>query len=262
MDAFPAFFPLARRTVVIAGSGEAAEAKARLFDGSPARLRRLDPEEALEASAYAGAVLAFIALPGDKAVEAAEAAREAGVPVNVVDRPELCDFNTPSIVDRGSVVGAIGTAGAAPVLATLLRVELETQWPSDLGGRAELARALQPALRERMPDARVRRAYLRELLRRPLQTEDEARASLDAWTPAPGRVVELDAGGPPENLRVRDLRTMAQADLLVAEPGCDPAVLAFVRRDARRAEVIEPSRAEELAAAGEIVLVCRARPTR
>ena len=42
MDAFPAFFPLAGRTVVIAGTGEAAEAKLRLFEGSPATLRRLE----------------------------------------------------------------------------------------------------------------------------------------------------------------------------------------------------------------------------
>lgn len=36
LDSFPAYFPLAGRKVVIAGSGDAAEAKARLFEGSPA----------------------------------------------------------------------------------------------------------------------------------------------------------------------------------------------------------------------------------
>ena len=36
MDAFPAFFPLSGRTVVVAGSGEPAQAKLRLLAGSPA----------------------------------------------------------------------------------------------------------------------------------------------------------------------------------------------------------------------------------
>ena len=62
MDSFPAYFPLAGRRVVIVGSGEQAEAKARLFDGSPAELVRLDEDgRALDPESYQGAVLAFIA---------------------------------------------------------------------------------------------------------------------------------------------------------------------------------------------------------
>src|SRR3954447_24061043 len=98
MDAFPAFFPLAGATVVIAGSGEAAEAKARLFEGSPATLRRLTGDKALTPSAYEGAVLAFVASDDDSfAMAAGAAARAAHVPVNVVDRPALCDFTTPAV---------------------------------------------------------------------------------------------------------------------------------------------------------------------
>jgi precorrin-2 dehydrogenase/sirohydrochlorin ferrochelatase len=103
-------------------------------------VRRLQGAEALEPAGYEGAALAFVAMAQDPE-PAAAAARAAGVPVNVVDRPDLCDFTTPAIVDRGSVVGAIGTGGAAPVLATLLRTELELLWPEDLGDRAAVARA-------------------------------------------------------------------------------------------------------------------------
>ncbi|HRD29269.1 MAG TPA: siroheme synthase, partial [Caulobacter sp.] len=60
MDAFPAFFPLTGRKVVIAGAGEAAEAKARLFEGSPAVVVRLEGPNAFLAGAYTGAILAFI----------------------------------------------------------------------------------------------------------------------------------------------------------------------------------------------------------
>ena len=113
MDAFPAFFPLSGKTVVIAGAGEQADAKLRLFAGSPASVKRLDGEAALDPIEYAGAILAFIASPDDAFAEAAaNAARAASVPVNVVDRPALCDFTTPAVIDRGEVVAAIGTGGA------------------------------------------------------------------------------------------------------------------------------------------------------
>src|SRR4051812_5848481 len=142
MDSFPAFFPLAGKRIVIVGEGEAADAKARLFDGSPAELvRHPGGPMALEAETYWGALIVFIA--GDDlefARAAAGAARSAGALVNVIDTPALSDFATPAIVDRGLALAAIGTGGAAPVLATRLREDLEARWPERLGDLAELLR--------------------------------------------------------------------------------------------------------------------------
>eukprot|EP01037_Dinobryon_pediforme_P018533 gene18533-18815_t len=162
MDAFPAFLPLTGRTVMIVGAGEAADAKARLFEGSPADvIRHLNPETA----DYTGAALVFIALPDGTALNRALlAARQSGALVNVVDHPDLSDFTTPSIVDRGTVVGAIGTGGASPVLATRLRQQLETLWPPGLGDLATLLRARQAKIRDRWPDLAERRAFLRRTL--------------------------------------------------------------------------------------------------
>ncbi len=261
MNAFPAFFPLSGRTVVVAGEGEAAEAKGRLFDGSPAEVRRVTGEAAERAESYAGAVLAFVAMAGEAAERAASAARASGVPVNVVDRPELCDFTTPAIVDRGAVVGAIGTSGAAPVLATLLRTELESLWPEDLGARAALAAGLQGEVRAALPDLAQRRRFLRALLRESGVDEAEARRRLAGWSTAPGRVVSVNAGGPAGRLRLNDIRALADADVLAAEAGCDPGVLAFARRDARRAGPLSPEAAESLAVAGEVVVRALATPT-
>ena len=78
MEVFPAAFPLSGMTIALAGEGEAADAKARLFEGSPATLRRVARSEAAVPPAYAGARLAFIAIPGPEAVDAAAAARAAG----------------------------------------------------------------------------------------------------------------------------------------------------------------------------------------
>ena len=161
MDSFPAFFPLAGRRVVIVGTGEHAEGKARLFVGSPAEVERLEDGRAFDPESYRGAVLAFIA-SGDAAVDemAARAAREVGVPVNVVDRPALCDFFTPALVDRGQVVAAVGTGGASPVLAQVLKHELESTIPEGAGRVAALLREFRKPVQAAFPDMTARRAFV------------------------------------------------------------------------------------------------------
>src|ERR1035438_7066973 len=139
METFPAYYPLKGKRIVIAGEGEPAEAKARLFEGSPAQVVRLTGAAALDPKAYAAADLIFVAsFDGDFCQRAARAARTAGVPLNVVDHPELSDFHTPAIVDRGQVVAAFGTAGSAPIVAAPIRAELEARLPTGLGRLVEL----------------------------------------------------------------------------------------------------------------------------
>ena len=169
MDSFPAFFPLAGRRVVIVGVGEFADGKARLFDGSPAELVRVEDGRALDPEIYRGAVLAFIA-SGDAAFDelAANAAREAGVPVNVVDRPPLCDFFTPALVDRGQVVAAVGTGGASPVLAQVLKQELEGAIPEGAGRLAALLREFRKAMQAAFPDMQARRSFVLGVLDGPV----------------------------------------------------------------------------------------------
>jgi precorrin-2 dehydrogenase/sirohydrochlorin ferrochelatase len=255
MDAFPAFFPLAGRRVVIAGQGEAAEAKARLFDGSPAIVARLEDAEALRPEAYAGAVLAFIASADEALVAgAAAAARAAGTPLNVVDHPALCDFITPAVVDRGEVVAAVGTTGAAPMLAALLRNDLEATIPGGVGRVAALLRQLRDEIRAALPDLARRRAFMRGILAGPAveaatagDMDGAARALRqaledEAGTIPVGRVAIIDGAGPADLLSLRASRALSLAEVLVADAGCDPGVLGLVRRDARRLapESIDP----------------------
>ena len=256
MDAFPAFFPLAGRTVVIAGEGEAAEAKARLFAGSPAAIVRLTGPEALKPESYAGASLAFVAAADDAfARGAAAAAREASVPVNVVDRPALCDFTTPAVIDRGEVVAAIGTGGASPMLATLLRHDIETRVPEGAGRVAALFRGLQDEVREALPDAHRRRAFLRTALTGRAADAaiagDMAKArellleALAQDIPLAGVVQYVDARGPADLLTLRAARALAAADVLVCDPQAAEEVLALARRDAQR---LPPQSPDELGA--------------
>jgi uroporphyrin-III C-methyltransferase/precorrin-2 dehydrogenase/sirohydrochlorin ferrochelatase len=83
-------------------------------------------DAAYEAGHLDGTVMVFAA-SGDEALDrrVAEDARRLGIPVNAVDRPELCDFFTPALVNRAPVVIAIGTEGAGPVLAQMLRVRID-----------------------------------------------------------------------------------------------------------------------------------------
>jgi precorrin-2 dehydrogenase/sirohydrochlorin ferrochelatase len=261
MDAFPAFFPLSGKTVVIAGAGEQADAKLRLFEGSPATIRRLDGAQALEPKAYAGAALAFIATPDDAFAEAAAgAARAAGVPVNVVDRPALCDFTTPSVIDRGAVVAAIGTGGASPMLATLLRHDIEARVPEGAGRIAALFASLQDEVREKLPEPHRRRAFLRTALTGPAAEAaargDRAeavkllRAALARDEPGAGMVQFVDARGPADLLTLKAARTLAAADVLVCDDAAHADVLALARRDAERTGPQSVERLAALAAQG------------
>lgn len=264
MDAFPAFFPLAGRSVAVAGEGEAAEAKARLFEGSPATVVRLSPADALDPRAYVGMALAFVAgEDGQWAREAAEAARAAGVPVNVVDRPALCDFTTPAVIDRGEVVAAIGTGGASPMLATMLRHDIEARVPEGTGRIAALFRTMQDEVRSALPDAAARRRFLRAALAGPAAeaamagdmegAKERLRAALFDSPAMAGRVQYIDARGPADLLTLRAARALAAADVLACDAGAHPDVLALARRDAERLEAFTREQIAALALEGLVV---------
>lgn len=175
MDSFPAYFPLAGRRVVIAGSGFHAEGKIRLFEGSPAEVVVIDDGRAFDPETYRGAALAFVASDDRTFAElAAAAAREAGTPLNVVDRPEMCDFFTPAMVDRGAVVAAVGTGGASPVLAQVLKQQIESRLPEGTGRVAALLSQFRAQTRAVFPDMGRRRDFIMGLLDGP--AADAARA--------------------------------------------------------------------------------------
>jgi precorrin-2 dehydrogenase/sirohydrochlorin ferrochelatase len=266
MDAFPAYFPLKDATVAVAGSGDLAEAKARLFAGSPAIVRRLTGPDALSRTAYAGCTLAFIADPDEAfCAAAARAAREAGVPVNVTDRPALSDFTTPAIIDRDSVVAAIGTGGASPMLAASLRGEIENQLPEGVGRLAALLHRLQGEVRTARPDLAERRDFLRRALDGPAaaaamagrmqEAEQLLRAALTEPAGArAGWVKLLSSTGPVDLLTLRALRVLAEADV-VASDGTGAEILARARRDAPRISVDAATLAERVRTGNRIVCV-------
>ncbi|MBV9993986.1 MAG: siroheme synthase [Caulobacteraceae bacterium] len=268
MEAFPAFIPLAGARLTIAGEGELADARARLLASSPATVQRLRRDAACETASYAGVRLAFVA-DADRAFRAAAAAaaRAAGTLVNVTDAPELSDFHVPGLIDRGPVVAAIGTAGTAPMLAALLRSELEAQIPEGLGALAGLLGEQRAAIRSAFADLGERRAFLRAVLEGPpaeaalsgdlAAARARLQAAIQAGVAAAGKVWLIEAPAARDLLSLRAARALASADILVAGQGVDEGLLALARRDASRKSLTEVDEAFLVAEAqaGRVVTV-------
>ncbi len=181
-------------------------------------------------------------------------ARALGVPVNVPDRPELCSFTLASIVDRGVVTVAIGTEGAAPVLATQMRARLEQDLHPRLGRLAEIAREYRSAVAARVPAGAARRALWNDVFSGPAadailagdETDGRARIQVHidgAAAPAarPGRVILVGAGpGDPELLTLKAVRALKSADVILHDGHVGAGVLEYARREA---EVISVAKA-------------------
>ncbi|MBI1187051.1 MAG: uroporphyrinogen-III C-methyltransferase [Alphaproteobacteria bacterium] len=242
MQSFPAFFPLEGRRVAVIGEGPMADAKARLFEGSPASVVRLEATP----PSLAGFALVFVALPEDAArAEAVAIARRDGVPVNVVDGPALSDFYTPAIVDRGELVIGVSTSGAAPTLARDLRARIEAIVPAAYAQLAAFARRIRARVLARRTDFEGRRRAWEAILRgaageRALAGDQEAAEALAARTldgeTAAAGVVHLVGAGPgdPELLTLKALRTLQDADIVFHDKLVDSRVLDLIRRDAER----------------------------
>ncbi len=85
----------------------------------------------------------------------------------MVDRTGLCDFFTPALVDRGQVVAAVGTGGASPVLAQVLKQQLEISIPEGSGRVAALLQEFRKAVQAAFPDFKARREFVLGILSGP-----------------------------------------------------------------------------------------------
>lgn len=165
MPLFPAFLDLSDSAVLIVGEETEADRKAEKMRPFCARvLRSPYPPEYTERPAL---VLLTEKDHPDNARWAAHF-RSQGIPVNVSDQPELCDFRFPSLITKGGLSIGIATDGRAPALSALLREHIESGLPDDLEAILDTAAALTAQLRETIPDqherARILRRELQKLL--------------------------------------------------------------------------------------------------
>ncbi|MFM6854648.1 MAG: NAD(P)-dependent oxidoreductase [Sphingopyxis sp.] len=266
MHSLPVFVRLSGRPVILLGHGEAAAAKRRLLERAGAVIVGEDAP----AHGPGRPMLAIVALDDGDPAAAAQRLRARGLLVNVVDRPDLCDFTTPAIVDRAPVIIAIGTGGASAGLAKELRQRIERWLPPTLGQLAVALAAARGAVRARWPDGAERRRAIDaaltsggpldplappEILAAPLaapladgaQTGAEPMQQavarwLDGVRPNDGgqadgasrvaiiRLTSVD----PDELTLRAARLLGQADVVVHPAAMPAALINRARADAQR----------------------------
>jgi uroporphyrin-III C-methyltransferase/precorrin-2 dehydrogenase/sirohydrochlorin ferrochelatase len=265
MRTFPIFVSFAGKSPLVVGGGELAAMKVRLLlkRAPSVDVAASDVVAELAALVEQGVVSLVPALPGidqlrgrplviaatqdDKEDTRVSAiARALGVPVNVPDRPELCTFVLPAIVDRGEVTVAIGTSGAAPVLAQRLRAWLEQELHPRLDALARLAGEFRGAVADKIPSGMRRRKFWEAVFEgaaaEAMLDGDEARAkaligeaieTAAATSHAQGRVLLVGAGpGDPELLTVKAVRALKAADVILYDRLVGDGVLDHARREA------------------------------
>ena len=275
MDALatlPIFFKLGGKRVVVAGGSDPALWKTELLaaagalvdvyaetlvagfdelavsppDGSVAiNLRRWQPDD------LNGAVVAVGAITdNEEAATFAAAARQFAVPVNVIDRPEFCDFQFGAIVNRSPLVIAISTDGAAPVLAQTIRSLVEGLLPKSLKRWAAAAKtwrrevdrlgatsAERRRFWERFADLAMRdaeRVPTSDDLEQLLTNSADDRPLADASGPV---TIIAVAAGHAGTLTLNAVRALRGADSIFYDEDVPSAVLEFARREARRLPV-------------------------
>ena len=266
LQTFPVSFKVRDRKILIIGNGLEAVAKARLAARTSAELHIFTATPMLEFGATLGTSanrpltesdldgVALIFIAGDylNSDEVKVWAKARGIPVNVVDKPDECDFFTPAIVDRAPVTVAISSEGDSPVLARLVRARIEALLPLHLGKLATLAGSLRERVFAALGHGAPRRHYFEALalsgaVEKALDAEDDARAAKEAERllerharedAQEGFVWLIGAGpGAEDLLTLRAQRLLQQADVILHDALVPQEVVEMGRRDATRISV-------------------------
>ncbi len=264
----PVFLTLDNKRAVLAGGSAAAAWKAELLSAAGARVDVYAAEVSDEmavvvadppcgavmmhkrtwnAADLAGAAVAIGAVDDDASAAAfAAAARAAGVPVNVIDRPAFCDFAFGAIVNRSPLVIGISTDGAAPVFAQAIRAKLEAMLPRGFAVWAAAAQRWRAAVKSSGLPFAGRRKFWHLFTAHAVMHADAVPSDADferfiAEVRGQGAAVEagivtlVGAGpGDPELLTLRAVRALQSADVILFDDLVSRDVLDFARREARK----------------------------
>jgi uroporphyrin-III C-methyltransferase / precorrin-2 dehydrogenase / sirohydrochlorin ferrochelatase len=264
----PVFFDLRDKDAVVVGGTEAAAWKAELLAAAGARVSVVAEIVGTEMRGVAEAITARVVerawRPEDLAGAAIvvadatdkedahairDAARSAGAPVNVIDRPAFCDFQFGSIVNRAPVVIGISTDGAAPILGQAIRRRIEMLLPRWLGIWADAAKRLRSTVAARLGDPGRRRAFWERFAdlafsaephtapERDLPSRDliDIVDRLSSAASDTGHVTLVGAGpGDADYLTIKAVRALQSADVILFDDLVSDEVLELARREAKR----------------------------
>lgn len=268
----PLFLKLKGRKALVVGGSAGASWKAELLRAAGGNLVERGGDEWTSAD-FAGAAIAVADLPEAEARRFAAASRQAGVPVGIVDRDDLSDFQFGTIINRSPVVISVSTDGAAPVLGQSIRAKIESVLPRGLSRWAATAKGWRARLKTDARDFERRRAFWRRFAdaawadpeREP--NDHDYVALLQGVPQKVGSVTLVGAGpGDPELLTLKAVRALQRATVILYDQLVGPEILELARREAKRLPVGKsghgPStrqseinrRIVELALAGETVV--------
>ncbi len=268
MDHFPIFLSTNTARIIVSGGGDAALAKLRLLMKSSAKITVFAAQPAAEieqwhragkltlvtrAMDYGDAVCAKLFYGANEdAIEDARTAHLAltcGALINIVDNLQDSQFITPAIVDRSPVTIAIGTEGAAPVLARAIKADLEERLPQSLGTLARIGKTFRAAANA-LPFGRARRDFWREYYfdAGPKAMGDGQESVLPALndllddhlnkTARTGHIAFVGGGpGDPELLTLKARRALDEADVVIYDRLISPEILELARREATMIDV-------------------------
>lgn len=263
MNYLPIFINITQKPCLVVGGGDIAYRKINLLLKANAQVSCVAQaccngvtqlaknntitviEKAFEPSDIKSQVL-IVSATNDRALNAQVSglAKNANIPVNVVDSPDLCTFIMPSIVDRSPIVIAISSAGKAPVLARLIRAKLESTIPNAYGKLAELAGSFRAQVKAKFNNIEDRRYFWEKAFSGVVaekvfsgktdEAELDLQTQLDKSTDSEMGEVYLVGGGPgdPDLLTFKALRLMQQADVILYDRLVSDEVMELVRRDA------------------------------
>jgi uroporphyrin-III C-methyltransferase / precorrin-2 dehydrogenase / sirohydrochlorin ferrochelatase len=276
LSVLPIFYKLRGEKVLLVGTGKGALWKAELLAAAGPELLVVAEENAESFEALAGEVakrhaegfgtirvvarhwqkadiesakLAIADISEEEAQEFADAARKAGVPVNIVDKPRFCDFQFGTIVNRSPAVIGISTDGAAPPLGQAIRARIEALLPRGLKAWAVAAKTWRPSLSERGLEFAQRkrfwqlfaqRAFHKAEMTPDIQDREDLIdiVSRDAESIFSGQVTLVGAGpGNPDFLTMGGLRALQMADVILYDDLVSDDVLELARREADRINV-------------------------
>jgi uroporphyrin-III C-methyltransferase / precorrin-2 dehydrogenase / sirohydrochlorin ferrochelatase len=268
LSRLPLFFALGGKRALVAGGTPAAAWKAELLSatGAAVDVYAEHPGEELLALAltppqgeivihrrawqwndFKDAAIAIGSCDTDKEAAAfAAAARAAGVPVNVIDKPAFCDFAFGAIVNRSPLVIGVSTDGAAPVFGQAIRAKLEALIPFGFARWAETARRWRTKVQSSGLSFGGRRRFWQMFTAHAVTHPNEAPAAADfdkflSATRSEGGAVDrgsvtlVGAGpGDPELLTLRAVRALQSADVILIDDLVAPEILDFARREAKK----------------------------
>lgn len=278
MQYFPLFVNTQSLNVLIIGGGEVASRKLDLLARTKAHITLIAPDVTQDVVNYsqAGRItllkrkaafadianidLLYLATADEQLnIEYANLAKSKGIWANVVDNPTYCQFITPSIVDRGKLVVAISTAGAAPVFARTIRSRLETLLPASLAPLFDFVASKREEVQQKLTDGKSRRLFWERFFnlnqdRFDSQTPDRYQQAFVGGH-GQGEILILADTSPAHLLPVGIMSAFQKLDVVMSSSAIDLNINELLRRDARREPIAKLSEISKAYQQGERLLL-------